>query len=231
MPLSIVSYYKFVALPDAAQLREQLLALCEKLGLKGTILIAEEGINSSLSGPKAALEAFFTELEKDARFQGMPKIWQVVEAVPFKRMFVKHKPEIVKMNQPMPATSPRGTYLEAAEWDALLNDPEVVVIDTRNDFEVQMGSFKGAINPRTESFHEFPEWAATHLDPEKHKKVAMFCTGGIRCEKSTAYLKAQGFAEVYHLKGGILTYLEQGNQNGKWQGECFVFDERRTAGF
>ena len=152
-----------------------------------------------------------------------------VETVPFKRMFIKLKKEIVNMGLGSFDT-PRGEYVSGEAWDQLIQQPDVVLVDTRNDFEVEMGTFKNAVDPKTTSFTEFPQWAKENLDPAKHKKVAMFCTGGIRCEKSTAYLKAQGFNEVYHLKGGILQYLaDTKNKNGLWQGECFVFDDRRMA--
>ena len=232
MTLSVYSFYRFVPLPDFEALREPWLAKCYELGIKGTILLAKEGLNTSLSAEKSVLDAFLAFLGDDARFKNFQNVIDnTVEAVPFKRMLIKLKKEIVNMGlgQIQPET-PRGIYLEGNEWDALIQQPDVVLVDTRNDFEVEMGTFKGAVDPKTTSFTEFPQWVSENLDPEKHKKVAMFCTGGIRCEKSTAYLKSQGFEEVYHLKGGILQYLaDTQNKNGMWQGECFVFDDRRVA--
>ena len=200
------------------------------MGIKGTILLAEEGINTSLCAEKNVLDAFLDYLGKDPRLANFTNIIDnPVETVPFKRMFIKLKKEIVNMGLGSFDT-PRGEYVSGEAWDQLIQQPDVVLVDTRNDFEVEMGTFKNAVDPKTTSFTEFPQWAKENLDPAKHKKVAMFCTGGIRCEKSTAYLKAQGFNEVYHLKGGILQYLaDTKNKNGLWQGECFVFDDRRMA--
>lgn len=232
MTLSVYSFYRFVPVPDYRELREPWLKRCEEMGIKGTILLAGEGLNASLCAEKPVLDDFLAFLGTDARFANLQNVIDnAVAAPPFKRMLIKLKAEIVNMGlgQIAPET-PRGAYLAAAEWDALIQDPEVVLVDTRNDFEVEMGTFKGAIDPKTASFTEFPQWAETHLSPQKHRKIAMFCTGGVRCEKSTAYLKAKGFEEVYHLKGGILQYLaDTGNKNGLWQGECFVFDDRRVA--
>lgn len=232
MTLSVYSFYRFVPLPDREELRASWLKFCKSLGIKGTILLAEEGLNASLSGEKSALDTFLAHIGKDSRFTNFPNIIDnSVEILPFSKMVIKLKKEIVKMGLgTMAADTPRGTYLVADEWDKLIQQPDVVLVDTRNDFEVAMGSFKGAIDPKTEVFTEFPAWADENLNPKQHKKVAMFCTGGIRCEKSTAYLKSKGFEEVYHLKGGILQYLaDTGNKNGLWQGECFVFDDRRVA--
>lgn len=231
MTLSVYSFYRFVALPDYVDLRPVWLEKCKSLGIKGTILLAEEGLNASLSGEKSVLAAFLAFLSEDSRFRDLRIIDNTVAILPFSKMVIKLKKEIVKMGLgTMAADTPRGTYLAAAEWDKLIQQPDVVLVDTRNDFEVAMGTFKGAIDPKTEVFTEFPAWADENLNPKQHKKVAMFCTGGIRCEKSTAYLKSKGFEEVYHLKGGILQYLaDTGNKNGLWQGECFVFDDRRVA--
>lgn len=231
MTLSVYSFYRFVALPDYVDLRAIWLTKCKSMGLKGTILLAEEGVNASLSGEKSVLDAFLAYLAEDSRFRDLRIIDNTVAILPFSKMMIKLKKEIVKMGLgTMASDTPRGTYLAAAEWDKLIQQPDVVLVDTRNDFEVAMGTFKGAIDPKTEVFTEFPAWADKNLNPKKHKKVAMFCTGGIRCEKSTAYLKQKGFEEVYHLKGGILQYLaDTGNKNGLWHGECFVFDDRRAV--
>ncbi len=229
MTLSIYSFYRFVPLPDYQELREPFLQKCEELGLKGTILLAEEGINASLSAEKQKLDQFLEFLALDYRFAKLYFIENTADAVPFKRMFIKLKKEIVNMGLGSFNTS-RGEYVSGEAWDQLIQQEDVVLVDTRNDFEVEMGTFKNAVDPKTVSFTQFPEWAEKNLDPNKHKKVAMFCTGGIRCEKSTAYLKAKGFENVYHLKGGILTYLaETKNKNNLWEGECFVFDDRRVA--
>jgi UPF0176 protein len=231
MTLSVYSFYRFVPLPDFEALREPWLKLCNDLKIKGTILLAEEGLNASLSAEKSVLDQFMQTIAADERFKDLRIIENIVTEIPFKRMFIKLKREIVNMGLgSLPIDAKRGAYLEANEWDDLIQQPDVVLVDTRNDFEVEMGTFKGALDPKTTSFTKFPEWANKNLNPAKHKKVAMFCTGGIRCEKSTSYLKAQGFEEVYHLKGGILQYLaDTENKNGLWQGECFVFDDRRVA--
>ena len=227
MKLSVYNFYRFVPLPDYRELQAPFLDTCNALGLKGSILLAEEGINASLSAEKPVLERFMAWLAKDARFAELEVKENDAPAHPFKRMLVKLRREIVTMGSALPAHTPRGEYLEAEAWNAMLRQPDVAVIDTRNDYEVRLGSFVGAIDPQTTAFGEFPEWAAANLDKTKHKKIAMFCTGGIRCEKSTAYLKAQGFDEVYHLKGGILQYLaDTKNESGLWNGECYVFDER-----
>lgn len=231
MTLAVYSFYRFVLLPDYRELREPWLTKCKSLGIKGTVLLSEEGFNASLSGDTSALAAYLAFLSEDSRFRDLRIIDNTVAILPFSKMMIKFKKEIVKMGLgTMAADTPRGTYISGAEWDNLIQQPDVVLVDTRNDFEVEMGTFKGAIDPKTEVFTEFPAWADKNLNPKQHKKVAMFCTGGIRCEKSTAYLKSKGFEEVYHLKGGILQYLaDTGNKNGLWQGECFVFDDRRVA--
>ncbi len=226
-----INFYRFVSLPDYKELRGKLLDFCNAQELKGSILLAEEGINAMLTGTRINLEAFKSFIAQDARFQNLLFKEAPAEGHAFKRMKVRLKKEIVRMKQPdiVGAFRP-GAYLSPEKWDEVITAPDVVVVDTRNDFEVQKGSFKGAVNPQTKSFGEFPEWVDKNLDPRKHKKVAMFCTGGIRCEKSTAYLKSQGFEEVYHLEGGIITYLEKTqNRAGLWHGECFVFDERESA--
>lgn len=224
----VAALYKFVSLPDYHVLRMPLLNCCEKAGIKGSLLLASEGINGTIAGSREGIDAVLAYLMADERFQGLSHKESFDEVMPFYRMKVKLKKEIVTMG--VEGIDPRqvvGTYVEPEDWNALISDPEVVLIDTRNDYEVELGSFEGALNPNTKSFREFPKYVAKHLDPEKNKKVAMFCTGGIRCEKSTAYLKEQGFEAVYHLKGGILKYLEDvPKTESLWDGECFVFDNR-----
>lgn len=228
--MHIAAFYRFVQLPDYKELQPKLLAFCNAHGMKGTILLAEEGINSTISATPENLKAFFAFLDEDPRLANMPYKLHEAEYKPFGKMKVRLKKEIVRLDVPgimHVAPEKTGTYVKSEDWDALISDPEVITIDTRNRYEIQLGTFEGAVDPMTDDFRHFPEWVEQHLDPEKHKKVAMYCTGGIRCEKSTAYLKSLGFEEVFHLEGGILQYLEDTeNQNGKWQGECFVFDDR-----
>src|SRR5690554_6782367 len=197
----------------------------------GTLLLAREGINGTIAGSRQGIDAVRAWLGADARFNGIDYKESFVDIQPFKRTKVKLKKEIVTMG--VDGIDPKrivGTYVEPAEWNALISDPEVLLVDTRNQYEVEIGTFEHAINPATDTFREFPDYVKQNLDPAKHKKVAMFCTGGIRCEKSTAYLREQGFDEVYHLKGGILKYLEEvPEEESLWKGECFVFDDRVTV--
>lgn len=224
----VAALYKFVALPDYQELREPLYNNMVENKVKGTLLLAEEGINGTISGPREGVDAVKAWLDADARFAGMSYKESFAEKQAFYRTKVKLKKEIVTMG--VEGIDPRhivGTYVKGEAWNQLISDPDTILIDTRNDYEVAIGTFEGAINPNTTNFREFPAWAAANLDSNKHKKVAMFCTGGIRCEKSTAFLKEQGFDEVFHLDGGILKYLEEmPEENSKWQGECFVFDQR-----
>jgi len=227
-PVIVAALYQFVALPDYRELREPLLDYCLSAGIKGTLLLAEEGINGTISGSRESIDAVLSYLKRDSRFAALEQKESQDSEQPFYRMKVKLKKEIVTMG--VGGIDPQslvGHYVEAKDWNALISDPEVTVIDTRNDYECDIGSFAGAIDPKTKTFRDFPAFADKRLDPAKEKKVAMFCTGGIRCEKSTAYLLQQGFEEVYHLKGGILKYLEDiPQQESLWQGECFVFDNR-----
>lgn len=227
----VCALYRFVRLNDFADLRQPLLKTLERNGLRGTLLLAREGINGTVAGSRIGVDALLNHLNRDPRFAGIDVKESVSQTQPFMRTKVKLKAEIVTMGQPdIDPLQDVGAYVDPAQWNALIADPEVTLVDTRNAYEVSVGSFEGAINPETSSFRDFPEWAEAHLDPAEHKKVAMFCTGGIRCEKSTAYLKAQGFEEVYHLKGGVLKYLEDVPEaDSRWQGECFVFDERVTV--
>lgn len=227
----VCALYKFTALEDYERLREPLLALMNEQGVRGTLLLAHEGINGTIAGSRTGVDAIKAWLAADARFHGVDFKESVVDIQPFKRTKVKLKKEIVTMG--VETIDPRrtvGTYIDPKDWNSLISDPEVLLIDTRNQYEVEVGTFRNAVNPATETFREFPEYVDKHLDPSRHRKVAMFCTGGIRCEKSTAFLKEKGFDEVYHLKGGILKYLEDVPQEESlWEGECFVFDDRVTV--
>jgi UPF0176 protein len=227
----VCALYKFVTLEDFEAIRAPLLKVLEDNRIRGTLLLAKEGINGTVAGSREAIDTLKAWLEQDVRFTRISYKESLDTAMPFYRTKVKLKKEIVTMG--VDGIDPRrivGTYVKAKDWNALISDPEVVIIDTRNDYEVQIGTFKNAINPVTETFREFPNYVKNNLDPSKHRKVAMFCTGGIRCEKSTAYLKEQGFDEVYHLEGGILKYLEDVPEaETLWQGECFVFDDRVTV--
>ena len=224
----VAALYKFVALPDYVALRDALYQHLVLNKVKGTLLLAEEGINGTICGTREGIDAVRQWLDADGRFGGLSYKESFADEPAFYRTKVKLKTEIVTMG--VPGVNPQhivGTYVKGDDWNRLIEDPDTILIDTRNDYEVAIGTFKNAVNPNTTSFREFPQWAADNLDKTKHKKVAMFCTGGIRCEKSTAYLKEQGFDEVYHLDGGILKYLEEmPEDNSLWQGECFVFDQR-----
>jgi UPF0176 protein len=236
MPLKVAALYQFVALPDFRERREPLRALCESLAIKGTLLLAHEGINGTVAGTDDAIDALIGELRDGALFGGrldnLELKFSTAAAMPFKRMKVRLKKEIVTLgDRAADPTKQVGIYVDPAGWNALIADSETLVIDTRNDFEVAMGSFAGAVNPKLSRFGEFRDYAARELDPAKHRRIAMFCTGGIRCEKASAYLLARGFAEVFHLKGGILGYLEKVPEpDSRWQGDCFVFDERVALG-
>jgi UPF0176 protein len=227
----VCALYKFVTLPNYQQLRQPLFDVMDDNQVKGTLLLAREGINGTIAGSRLAIDKVLNWLSLDPRLAEIDCKESYTDIPPFNRTKVKLKKEIVTMG--VEGIDPKqvvGTYVNPKDWNSLISDPEVLLIDTRNDYEYQVGTFKNAINPSTESFREFPQYVKEHLDPDKHKKVAMFCTGGIRCEKSTAYLKEQGFEEVYHLKGGILKYLEEvPAQETLWQGDCFVFDERVTV--
>lgn len=227
----VCALYKFVTLEDFPELKTPLLDFMLDHNIRGTLLLADEGINGTVAGCRVAIDALLDFLQSDQRLAGVSFKESFVDEMPFLRTRVKLKKEIVTMGvQGIDPKRSVGTYVKPKDWNALISDPDVVLIDTRNDYEVKVGTFKHALNPDTESFREFPKYVKEHLDPAKNKKVAMFCTGGIRCEKSTAYLKEQGFEEVYHLEGGILKYLEDvPEQESLWEGECFVFDERVTV--
>jgi UPF0176 protein len=224
----VSALYKFAKLDDFELLRKPLLKLMEEQQVKGTLLLAKEGVNGTIAGNRQGIDAIVAWLRSDSRLSELETKESYEEKMPFYRSKVKLKKEIVTMG--IDGIDPKkivGSYVTPRDWNALISDPDVILIDTRNDYEVKIGGFKGAINPETETFREFPQYVKEHLDPSKHKKVAMYCTGGIRCEKSTAYLKEQGFDNVYHLQGGVLKYLEEiPADQSLWQGECFVFDNR-----
>ncbi|MBR8837891.1 MAG: rhodanese-related sulfurtransferase [Stigonema ocellatum SAG 48.90 = DSM 106950] len=224
----VAAFYKFVRLPDFVEKQSPLLSYCEAQGVKGTILLAHEGINGTIAGLRDSIDSVLCFLRSDSRLVDLEYKESYADSQPFDRMKVRLKNEIVTIG--LPEIDPNeevGTYVSPKDWNALICDPEVTVIDTRNDYEVNIGTFKGAQNPQTHSFRQFPEYVLKHLDPTQHKKVALFCTGGIRCEKASSFMLSQGFQEVYHLKGGILKYLEEiPDSESLWQGECFVFDQR-----
>ncbi|MEH6556366.1 MAG: rhodanese-related sulfurtransferase [Oceanicoccus sp.] len=227
----VCAMYKFVTLDHYESLRTPLLELMKSLNVFGTLLLASEGINGTVAGSRESIDSLLAWLRQDRCLGDIDCKESYTDKRPFLRSKVKLKKEIVTMG--IEGIDPKqvvGTYVEPKDWNALISDPEVLLVDTRNDYEVQVGTFRGAINPNTETFREFPQYVKDNLDPQQHKKVAMFCTGGIRCEKSTAYLKEQGFDEVYHLKGGVLKYLEDVPADDTlWDGECFVFDDRVTV--
>jgi len=231
-PIVVTALYHFVRLDDHTQYRQPLLDLMEAREIRGTLLLASEGINGTVAGSETAIAELLDWLKSQPPFAGLSHKESRCEEMPFYRTKVKLKKEIVTMG--VEGIDPRhivGTYVKPQDWNALISDPDVLLIDTRNDYEVGIGTFEGAVNPNTQTFREFPDYVDRELDPKRHTKVAMFCTGGIRCEKSTAFLKEKGFDEVYHLEGGILKYLEEVPENqSMWRGECFVFDNRVTVG-
>ena len=224
----VAALYQFVKLSDYRKMQAPLLAVCQAQQIKGTILLAAEGLNGTIAGRRQGIDTVLAYLRKDARLAALQHKESYTDTLPFLRMKVRLKKEIVTLGVAgIDPTVNVGTYVKPTQWNALISDPDVLVIDTRNDYECEIGTFQGALNPHTESFRQFPNFAQDNLDPARHKKVAMFCTGGIRCEKATAYLLQQGFEHVYHLQGGILKYLEEIPQTESlWRGECFVFDDR-----
>jgi UPF0176 protein len=236
MSLKVAAFYQFAALPDFRELRDPLRAFCAGLGLKGSILLAAEGINGTVAGHDDGIDALVTELQQGTLFGGrldhLELKFSRADTMPFGRMKVRLKKEIVTLGEPAAdPTRQVGTYVDPADWNALIAAPDTLVIDTRKVFEVAIGTFEGALDPKIASFGQFRNFVAQQLDPATHTKIAMFCTGGIRCEKASSLLLAEGFAEVYHLKGGILKYLEEVNEaDSRWRGECFVFDERGALG-
>ncbi|MGL9718604.1 MAG: rhodanese-related sulfurtransferase [Wolbachia sp.] len=226
MSFVIATFYHFVELSNYYDMKDEIKAVCDDVGLKGTILLAEEGINATISGERNAIDKTFDFLCSDCRLKDLTWKESAAEYQPFSKMKVRLKREIINLGVSNLDISLRGKYVDPEYWDDLISRPDVLVIDTRNEYEVKLGKFKNAINPHTQCFREFPRWAKSFSE-NKDMKVAMYCTGGIRCEKSTAYMKSLGFNDVYHLKGGILFYLEKThNKNGNWEGECFVFDDR-----
>ena len=225
---AICALYKFTRLDDFESIQLPLKTYLDSLSIRGTLLLAREGINGTISGSKGNLEKVLNYLQSDSRFLGLEFKYSYSNKVPFKRLKIKLKKEIVTMGlAEIDPTYSVGTYVKPKDWNELINDPDVILIDTRNNYEYEIGSFKGAINPNTETFREFPSFTENSLEKYRNKKIAMFCTGGIRCEKSTAYLKSKGYENVFHLQGGILKYLEDvGENESLWEGECFVFDDR-----
>ncbi|MEP3225242.1 MAG: rhodanese-related sulfurtransferase [Parasphingorhabdus sp.] len=236
-PFKVAALYHFAVVDDPAVLKPILLQACEDHGLKGTILLAAEGINGTIAGTAKAIDALVEFLRDMPQFSGLEVKYSTADHIPFLRMKVRLKKEIVTMGvEGIDAARAKGDYVDPADWNAMVSDPDTIVIDTRNAYEVAIGSFEGAINPDTETFRDFPAWFDDFAEQlkssaEPSPKIAMFCTGGIRCEKATAYVKAQGFDNVHHLKGGILKYLEHvPEQNSRWQGDCFLFDQRVAVG-
>ncbi|SIS52514.1 UPF0176 protein [Roseivivax lentus] len=228
----VAALYHFTPFADPDALRPGLSALGEEAGITGTLLVASEGINGTVAGPAAGIDRMIAHIRALPGCDGMEVKYSTAEARPFARLKVRLKKEIVTMGQP--GVDPRarsGHYVDPADWNALIRSPDVAVIDTRNDFEVAIGTFEGAVNPQTQSFRDFPAWWQENRHRFHNRRIAMFCTGGIRCEKSTNWLLEQGEAEVYHLRGGILKYLEEVSEaESTWRGECFVFDERVSVG-
>jgi UPF0176 protein len=236
MPYKVAAFYQFVTLPDFRELREPLRQLCARLKLKGSVLLAPEGINGTVAGGEDEIAPFIAELRSGellgSRLDNLELKFSHASDLPFRGLKIRLKKEIVTLgDSEADPTRQVGIYVDPAEWNELMANPDTVLIDTRNAFEVALGTFAGAIDPRIKSFGQFKDFAARQLDPSKHRKIAMFCTGGIRCEKASSYLLSRGFAEVYHLKGGILSYLEHVPEvESRWQGDCFVFDERVALG-
>jgi UPF0176 protein len=227
-PLVVAAFYKFTALPDYVALRAPLLQCCVEQNIQGTILLAQEGINATIAGSRADIDAVMAWLRSDPRLADLEHKESSANGRAFQRMKVRIKKEIVTLGVPgVDPTRRVGTYVAPQAWNALITEPDVVVIDTRNVYETSVGTFRGALDPQIESFRQFPDFVRTQLDPARTPRVALFCTGGIRCEKATAFMLEAGFREVYHLQGGILKYLEQvPRAQGLWEGTCFVFDER-----
>jgi UPF0176 protein len=228
----VAALYKFAELPDYQEMQPALLNFCIECELYGTLLLAEEGINGTVAGSRAGIDALIAFLKADQCFADLEHKESCAEAMPFTRMKVKLKKEIVTLG--VPGINPNekvGTYVAPEDWNALISDPDVILIDTRNGYECDIGTFRGAIDPHTTTFREFPAYVSENFDPARHKKIAMFCTGGIRCEKASSLMVEQGFEQVYHLQGGILKYLEKiPPAESLWQGECFVFDQRISVG-
>ncbi|RTL49675.1 MAG: rhodanese-related sulfurtransferase [Bradyrhizobiaceae bacterium] len=236
MSYKVAAFYQFVPLPDFESLREPLRNMCAALDIRGIILLAEEGINGTVAGSAVGIDALINQLRTGALFGGrldnLELKFSAAEQMPFNRMKVRLKKEIVMLgDKDTDPTERVGVYVDAQDWNALIGQPGMLLIDTRNQFEVEMGTFEGAADPKLASFSQFKDYVDRELDPARDTKVAMFCTGGIRCEKASSYLLSRGFKEVYHLKGGILKYLEVvPEEQSRWRGECFVFDQRIALG-
>ena len=231
-PVRVSALYRFARFPDPAALRAPLLAVCTEHGVKGTLLLAREGINGTIAGGRHAIDAVLAHIRTLPGCADLEAKDSAADAPPFLRMKVRLKREIVTMGEPdIDPLAGTGHYVKPADWNALIDRPDTIVIDTRNAYEIRVGSFAGAIDPQMHSFSDFPAWFRDHRAQLAGKTIAMFCTGGIRCEKSTAFLKAEGIDDVHHLEGGILKYLEQmPPEQSRWQGECFVFDQRVAVG-
>jgi len=227
-PVAVLSFYSFTNIEDPESLLPKLLFLAKKKYIKGTIIVSHEGMNGSISGKEENLHFLIEEMKKMTGAHEISVKVNYCDQQPFSKVKVKIKPEIVSLKiGHLDVENLKGEYVEPKDWDNFIAREDVILVDTRNDYEVKVGTFKGAVDPKTETFRDFPEWVEKNKDLFENKKIAMCCTGGIRCEKSTAYMKSLGYNEVYHLKGGILQYLEDThNANGVWNGECFVFDDR-----
>ncbi|MGF1452663.1 MAG: rhodanese-related sulfurtransferase [Opitutales bacterium] len=225
---TVAALYQFVDLEDFEAMRSPLLAFCQKQAVVGSLLLAREGINGTIAGSREGVDAVLDRLRSNPRLADLAHKESQCDFLPFRKMKVRLKEEIVRLGvEGVDPTCAVGEYVEPEDWNALIRDPEVVLIDTRNDYEIAVGKFQGAVDPQTSDFRSFPDYAKARLDPARHRKVAMYCTGGIRCEKATSYLLQQGFEHVYHLKGGILNYLEKvPREQSLWEGECYVFDDR-----
>jgi UPF0176 protein len=234
--LKVAALYQFTPLPDFRELREPLRALCAGRSVKGSILLAAEGINGTVAGMPGAIDALVSELQTGTLFSGRLNNLELkfsrASTMPFARLKIRLKKEIVTLGDLVTdPTRAVGIYVDPRDWNELIAAPDTLLIDVRNAFEVAMGSFEGAVDPQLARFGKFKDFAAQKLDPCKHRRIAMFCTGGIRCEKASSYLLSRGFGEVYHLKGGILKYLEDiPESESRWRGECFVFDDRIALG-
>ncbi|PZV15319.1 MAG: hypothetical protein DCF20_11105 [Pseudanabaena sp.] len=227
-PFVVATFYHFADLADYKSMRPTITDFCNRLELKGVILLAQEGINSTIAGSREGIDALLSYLKSDLRFQDLEHKETTSAVIPYNKLRVRLKKELVKFGiSDIDPSKEVGTYIDPQDWNQLISDPDVLVIDTRNIYEVEFGTFDGAVNPNLDFFYEFPKYVEENLSNNKQQKIAMFCTGGIRCEKASAYMLAQGFDEVYHLKGGILKYLaEVPPEESLWQGECFVFDDR-----
>lgn len=230
MRYTIVAFYKFLAIEEPVVLKTALKELCAAENISGTILLAKEGINATLAGKHHNIQSLLVWLQSKPGFENVDCKFSYSNFIPFKKMKVAVKKEIITFNQPnLSPDKITGVPIAAENWNELISNPEILVLDTRNQYEVELGTFQGAVNPNTRHFSDFAQYVKTQLDPKKHKKIAMFCTGGIRCEKASSYLLQQGFENVYQLQGGILRYLEKTpSENSLWQGKCFIFDERIT---